>query len=97
MRKAFLLTGLIVGCTSPALASPSPALPGAPLIYQPPSAMPPPRIDRAFETLRSEIIDLRQRALALRASDGGKLTSEHRDTIQAQIDEAYRRYRSARR
>ena len=95
MRKAFLLTGIILGCASPAVASPS--LPGAPLIYGPPASTPPPRIDHGFALLRSEIIDLRQRALALRASDGGKLTTEHRDLIQTQIDAAYRRYRNSRR
>jgi hypothetical protein len=46
--------------------------------------------------LRSEIIDLRARAIALQASDGGTLTAEHRDYIQVRIDAAYRRYHDSR-
>jgi hypothetical protein len=93
MKKAFLLTALILGCMAPAFAEPYPA----PMIYQPPGPSLPPRSDRAFILLRSEMIDLRRLGLALQASDGGTLTTEHRDEIQARIDAAYRRYHNARR
>jgi hypothetical protein len=100
MRKASLLAGLILSCTSPAVAQLM--LPGTPPIAAAPSPSLPLRTiprhgNRAFNQLRSEIIDLRQQALALRASDGGRLTSEHRDTIQTRIDAAYRRYQFAQR
>ncbi|HEV2817700.1 MAG TPA: hypothetical protein VGW40_10850 [Allosphingosinicella sp.] len=92
MRKAFLLTGLILGCMSPAVASgPLPA--PAPLVNGPPAAIPPPARDRAFIRLRSELRDLRRIGLALRESDGGTLTREHRDFIQARIDDAFAAYR----
>jgi hypothetical protein len=98
MRKAFLLTGLVLGCVSPAAAQLM--LPGSPPIAAAPApGLPqrsiPPHGDRAFNQLRSEIIDLREQALALQASDGGTLTNEHRDTIQTRIDAAYRRYHFA--
>lgn len=94
MRKAFLLTGLILSCVSPAVAAP---VRDTPIVYGPPASIPPPRRDRAFILLRSEIIDLRQLGLALQASDGGTLKTEHRDFIQTRIDAAYRRYHNSRR
>jgi hypothetical protein len=98
MRKAFLLTGLMLSCMSPAVALEpgSPMLPGSPMVYGPPGPSLPQRRDRAFTLLRSEIIDLRHQAIALKASDGGTLTTEHRDGIQARIDAAYQRYYATR-
>ena len=94
MRKAFLLTGLILGCMSPAVAAPLP--PSHPIVYGPPASIPPPR-DRAFIRLRSELRDLREIGLALRESDGGTLTTEHRDFIQTRIDAALAAYRQSPR
>lgn len=94
MRTAFLLTVLMLGCVSPAVASPVP--PPAPVVYGPPSPTFPPRVDRAFIQLRSEIIELRRIALELQANDGGTLTKGHRDFLQARIDAAYRRYYASR-
>lgn len=98
MRKAFLLTCLILGGMSPAAAQlmlpGTPPIAAAPAPGLPPRSIPP-HADRAFNQLRSEIIDLRHQALALQASDGGRLTNEHRDTIQTRIDAAYRRYHFA--
>jgi hypothetical protein len=95
MRQAFLLTGIMLSCISPAVASPLP--PPSPIIYGPPASVPAPRRDRAFVLLRSEIIDLRQVGLAFQASDGGKMTTEHRDYLQARIDAAYQRYHDSHR
>ena len=99
MRRAFLLTGLILGCMSPAVAQ---LLPGSPPIAMAPGpSLPqrtiPPHGNRAFNQLRSEIIALREEAIAMQAGDGGTLTTEHRDNIQSRIDAAYRRYRFAQR
>ena len=96
MRKAFLLTGLILGCMSPSVASSQAAPFAAPLYVSAPASVPPQRSDPAFTLLRSELMDLRRQGLALRASDGGTLTAEHRDYIQVRIDAAYRRYHEAR-
>ena len=96
MRKAVLSAVLILGLMPPAFAQPAsgtrPAF-GSPVYYGPPAPSLPPRGDRAFLRLKSRMIDLRQQAIALQASDGGTLTPEHRDFIQARIDLAYRRYR----
>ena len=97
MRKALLLAGLFVSCTSPGVAAP-PATPsfGSPVWSGPPGVSVPQRSDRAFTLLRSEIIGLRQEAIALQASDGGTLTAEHRDSIQTRIDAAYQQYYRSR-
>ena len=95
MRKAFLLSALLLSSVSPAFAAILP--PAAPVVYGPPPSIPPPAPDRAFRRLVSELTELRESALALRASDGGTLTVEHRDSIQGQIDEAFAVYRRHRR
>ena len=85
MKKTFLLAGLILSWMSPADAQ-----------IPPPPAMPP-RADPAFLQLRDQLTALRQEAVALQASDGGTLTTEHRDSIQTRIDAAYLRYHNLRR
>jgi len=94
MRKAFLLTGLILSCMSPAVAQLLPA--PAPIVNGPPAPTLPPRRSPGYTRLMSELRDLREIALALRESDGGTLTTEHRDSIQTRIDAAYRRYHNSR-
>ena len=82
----------------PAAAAPLPA--SAPIVNGPPASIPPPRSDRSLIRLRSELRDLRRIGLELRASDGGTLTTEHRDFIQTRIDAAlaaYRRFHNAPR
>jgi hypothetical protein len=95
MRTAFLLTALILGCVSPAAASPMP--PSTPAYLGPPAPVFPQRADRAFFRLRSEIVELRRIGMEMRAGDGGRLTREHRDDLQARIDAAYQRYRDSQR
>ena len=85
MKKTFLLAGLILSWISPAAAQ-----------MPPPPAMPP-RADPAFLRLRDELAALRQEAIALQASDGGTLTTEHRDSIQTRLDAAHLRYHNLRR
>jgi hypothetical protein len=95
MRNAVLPAVLILGFMPPAVAQPAPGTPptfGSPVYYGAPGPFVPPRADRAFLRLKSRMIDLRQQAIALQASDGGTLTPEHRDFIQAKINLAYRRY-----
>ena len=91
MRKAFLLSALILGCMAPAFATPLP--PAAPVYYGPPPSIPPPAPDRAFRRLTAQMVELRRTALELRESDGGTLTAEHRDSIQTKIDAAFALYR----
>lgn len=95
MRKALLLSALILGCTSPAFASPQDL--GTQAFYGPPASIPPPARDRAFRRLASQLDDLRRIALEMRARDGGTLTSEHSDSIQVKIDAAFAAYRRHRR
>ena len=91
MRRVFFLAGLILAGMSPAIASAQGlSFSGSTMITGP--AGPPSRTDRAFTLLRSQIIALRQEAIALQARDGGTLTAEHRDAIQERIDAAYQRY-----
>ena len=91
MRTAVLLTALILGCVSPAVAAPSPPGP-SPVLYGPPSPSFPQRANPAYIRLRSELLELRRVGLEWRASDGGTLSAEHRDALQARIDAAYQRY-----
>lgn len=95
MRTSFLLTALMLGCVAPAAAAPMP--PATPAYLGPPAPIFPRRADPAFLRLRSEIVELRRVGLTWRASDGGTLTPEHRDELQARIDAAYQRYRDSRR
>jgi hypothetical protein len=95
MKKAALLTTLILSCMSPAVAQRLPA--SAPIVNGPPAPILPPRVSPGYTRLISELRDLREIALALREEDGGTLTTEHRASIQTQIDAAYRRYHNARR
>ena len=95
MRKAFSMSGLILSCMSPAFAAPPPG--HEPAYYGPPESIPPPARDRAFDRLVSELTDLREIALELQASDGGTLTTEHRDSIQTRLDAAHLRYHNSRR
>ena len=95
MRKALLMTGLILGCLSPAFAAPS-GTGHAPIVYGPPPSIPPPAPDRSYRRLVSELTELREIALELQASDGGTLTAEHSDQIQARIDAAFANYRRRR-
>ena len=94
MRKAVLLTGAVLGCVSPVAAQLSVA--PAPIIYGPPGPSLPPRVTPGYTRLMSELRGLRQDALALLESDGGRLTAEHRDLIQARIDAAHRRFDDTR-
>ena len=94
MRKALLVAGLILGGMSPAFAAPNPGY--APVVYGPPPSIPPPAPDRAYRRLVSELTELRQIALELQVSDGGTLTEEHSDYIQARIDAAFAVYRRQR-
>ena len=91
MRKAILMSGLILSCMSPAFAQFHP--PSAPVVWGPPPSIPPPAPDRAYRRLVSELAELRQIGLELRASDGGTLTAEHRDSLQMRIDAAFAVYR----
>ena len=95
MRKALLLSALILGCASPAFASPQDL--GTQGYYGPPASIAPPAPDRAFRRLTSRLVELRRIALEMRASDGGTLTAEHSDSIQAKIDAAFAAYRRHRR
>ena len=94
MRKAFLITGIILSCMSPAFGAPPPGLSST--YYGPPPSIPPPAPDRAYRRLVSELTELREIALELQASDGGTLTAEHSDQIQARIDAAFAAYRRQR-
>ena len=94
MRRALLVSGLILGCMSPAFAAPPPGLSST--YYGPPPSIPPPAPDRAYRRLVSELTELREIALELQASDGGTLTAEHSDYIQARIDAAFAVYRRNR-
>ena len=94
MRRAFLLSGLILGCLSPAFAAPPAGLSST--YYGPPPSIPPPAPDRAYRRLVSELTELREIALELQASDGGTLTAEHSDYIQMRIDAAFADYRRRR-
>ncbi|MBV9884081.1 MAG: hypothetical protein JO276_13815 [Sphingomonadaceae bacterium] len=94
MRKAVLLTGVILSCISPAAAQTQ--LTPAPIIYGPPGPSLPLRVTPGYTRLIAELRGLREEALALRESDGGRLTTEHRDFIQARIDAAYRRFDDTR-
>ena len=95
MRNALLLSGFILSCASPAFAQTIPAT--APLgVNIPPPSIPAPRRDRDFDRLVSELTEVRQDALELRESDGGTLSDEHRDAVQARIDDAFARYRRNR-
>ena len=91
IKKALLLSGLILSCLSPAIAERLP--PPTPVVNGPPPSIPPPAPDRAFRRLTSELVELRRIALELQASDGGTLTEEHRVYIQARIDAAFAVYR----
>ena len=94
MRTARLMSGLFLGCMSPAFAAPPPG--HEPMYYGPPPSIPPPATDRAYRRLVSELTELRRVALELQASDGGTLTAEHSDYIQARIDAAFADYRRQR-
>lgn len=90
MRNIVFLASLVLGGAAPALALPSPPL--APVVNAPPPAIPPAR-DRDFLRLNSELLEIRRLGLELRADDGGTLTAEHRDLVQARIDAAFAEYR----
>ena len=56
MRKALFMSGLILGCMSPAFSAPPPG--HEPAYYGPPESIPPPARDRAFDRLVAELTEL---------------------------------------